>query len=81
VHVGILWVLLIGFVVGAVAKFFIPGKNPSGCLITSVLGIGGAWVGQRLIWMAGFHGPVGFIGSVLGAMIILAIYHALSRKS
>ena len=78
---SVLGVILIGFFVGAVAKFFTPGKNPQGCLITSLLGIGGAWVGQRLIWAIGFEGSVGFIGSVIGAMVILLIYHAVSKRS
>jgi uncharacterized membrane protein YeaQ/YmgE (transglycosylase-associated protein family) len=79
--VGLLIVILIGFLVGVVAKLFIPGPNPRGCLITSLLGIAGAWVGQRLIWAVGLQGSVGFIGSVIGAMVILLVYHAVTRKS
>ena len=72
-------VLLIGFFVGAVAKFFMPGKKPHGCIVTSLLGIAGAWVGQQILWTLGMSRSIGFIGSVLGAMIILFIYQAVRK--
>lgn len=72
-------VLLIGFFVGAVAKFFMPGKKPHGCVITSLLGVAGAWVGQQILWTLGMSRSVGFIGSVLGAMIILFAYQAIRK--
>jgi len=77
--VYLIFVLIIGFLAGAVAKFFMPGKKPHGCLVTSLLGICGAWVGQRLFWGIVLSRPVGFLGSVLGAMILLFIYQ-LVRK-
>lgn len=73
-------VLLIGFLVGAVAKFFMPGKKPQGCIVTSLLGICGAWVGQQLLFTLGTSRSVGFIGSVLGAMIILFIYQMVRKE-
>ncbi len=72
-------VLLIGFFVGVVAKFFMPGKKPHGCVVTSLLGIGGAWVGQQVLWTLGMSRSVGFLGSVLGAMIILFIYQMVRK--
>lgn len=72
-------VLLIGFFVGAVAKFVMPGKKPHGCLVTSLLGIAGAWVGQQVLSSLGLGRTVGFLGSVLGAMIILFIYQLLRK--
>ena len=72
-------VLLIGFFVGIVAKFVMPGKKPHGCLVTSLLGIAGAWVGQQILSMLGMSRSVGFLGSVLGAMIILFIYQMIRK--
>lgn len=75
----ILWTILIGFVVGAIANFLMPGKGPQGFVMTTVLGIAGAWVGSWVFGLLGFVGSVGFIGSVIGAMIILAIYRAMNK--
>lgn len=72
-------VLIIGFFAGAVAKFFMPGKRPHGCIVTSLLGVAGAWVGQQLLWTLGMSRPVGFIGSVFGAMIILFVYQMVRK--
>jgi uncharacterized membrane protein YeaQ/YmgE (transglycosylase-associated protein family) len=80
----ILWTLLIGFVVGAIAKLVMPGRDPGGILVTIALGIAGAflaaWLGHAVGWyrMRG-QGP-GFIASVLGAVLILAIYRAASGR-
>jgi uncharacterized membrane protein YeaQ/YmgE (transglycosylase-associated protein family) len=79
-NVYLISVLVIGFFAGAIAKFFMPGKKPHGCLVTSLLGICGAWVGQQLLWTLGMSRPVCFIGSVLGAMILLFIYQALRKE-
>ena len=80
---GILSALLIGLLVGAVAKFLMPGKDPGGCLITSLLGIAGgamgAYIGQGLgLYQVGE--PAGFIGAVLGAMLLLLIYRLVLGK-
>jgi uncharacterized membrane protein YeaQ/YmgE (transglycosylase-associated protein family) len=75
----LIWVILIGFVIGTVAKWLVPGKEPGGFIVTTLLGIGGSWVGSMLSGMLGFGGSVGFIGSVIGAVIILAIYHAVKK--
>jgi uncharacterized membrane protein YeaQ/YmgE (transglycosylase-associated protein family) len=74
-----LWTILIGFLAGVIAKFLMPGKGPEGIIITTLLGIAGAWVGSWLAGMAGMSPNVGLIGSVVGAMVILAVHRALSK--
>lgn len=79
---GIIWTILIGFIIGVVAKFLMPGKDPGGFIITTLLGIAGAWLGGWLfVNVLGMTSTVGFIGSVIGAMILLAIYRAFNRSS
>jgi uncharacterized membrane protein YeaQ/YmgE (transglycosylase-associated protein family) len=75
---GILWTIIIGFVAGVIAKFIMPGENePSGFILTSILGIVGAFVatflGQALGWYRPGEGA-GLIGAVVGAIIVLVIY-------
>jgi uncharacterized membrane protein YeaQ/YmgE (transglycosylase-associated protein family) len=81
---SIVWILVIGLVVGAIAKLLMPGKDPGGCIITILLGIAGAFVasylGQALGWYQPGQ-PAGFIGSVVGAMILLLLYRFLFRRS
>ena len=73
----LLWMLIIGLIVGAIAKAIMPGHDPGGIVVTILLGIGGSVVagliGRAIGW---YHEgePVGFIASVIGAIIILAIY-------
>jgi uncharacterized membrane protein YeaQ/YmgE (transglycosylase-associated protein family) len=81
---GIVLTIVIGFLAGIVAKFLFPGRNePSGFILTTILGIVGAFVatflGQALGWYRYGEGA-GFIGAVVGAMIVLAIWGALSRQ-
>ena len=78
----ILWTIIIGLIVGAVAKLLMPGKDPGGFIITALIGIVGAvigtYVGQALnLYNVGE--PAGFIGSVIGAMILLFIYRLIAR--
>jgi len=82
---GILWTIIIGFVAGVVAKFIVPGSNePSGFLLTTILGIVGAFVasylGQALGWYTAGEGA-GFIGAIVGAVLILLIWGFVSRRS
>jgi len=74
---SIVWTLIIGFFVGLVAKFLMPGRDPAGFIITIVLGIGGAflasWLGRELGWYRQGE-SAGFLGAVVGAVILLAIY-------
>jgi uncharacterized membrane protein YeaQ/YmgE (transglycosylase-associated protein family) len=74
---NILWTIIIGFIVGVVAKLLMPGRDPGGILMTIVLGIAGAllatFLGRSLGWYA--HGQsAGFIASVVGAFLLLFIY-------
>ena len=74
---GILWTIIIGFIAGIIAKFLMPGRDPGGFIITTLLGIAGAFVatylGEAVGWYRAGEGA-GFIGAVVGAIIILAIY-------
>lgn len=79
----LLWMALIGLVVGALAKLIMPGKDPGGILITMLLGIAGAllagWIGRAVGWYQPGQ-PAGFIMSLVGAIILLAIYRMVKRR-
>ena len=81
--VGFLWAIIIGFVAGALAKLIMPGKGPGGFVITILLGIAGSvvatWLGRMLGWYNGDQ-SARFIGSIVGAVIILAIYRTFVRN-
>ena len=81
---GIITTLVIGFIVGLVAKMLMPGRDPGGFIITILLGIAGAFIANYLGSAMGFYRanePAGFIASVIGAMILLAIYRfAIGRR-
>ncbi len=74
-----IWTLIVGLVVGAIAKMLMPGKDPGGFIITMILGVLGAFVahfiGQSLGWY-NEGDPAGFVASVVGAVVLLAIYRA-----
>lgn len=81
---SILWTIIIGFLAGVVAKFLIPGPNePSGFVLTTILGIVGAFVasylGQALGWYAPGEGA-GIIGAIVGAIIVLMVWAFLSKR-
>jgi uncharacterized membrane protein YeaQ/YmgE (transglycosylase-associated protein family) len=81
---GIIWTIIIGFLAGVVAKFIMPGKNePSGFILTTILGIVGAflatWLGQALGWYRPGEGA-GFIGAIVGAIIVLAIWGMIAGR-
>lgn len=81
---GILWTIIIGFVAGIIAKFLMPGRDPGGFIITTLLGIAGAFVatylGEAVGWYRAGEGA-GFIGAIVGAVIILAIYRMIAGRS
>ena len=80
---SIIWTIIIGFVVGLIARALMPGKDVSGFIVTTLLGIGGAFVGKFLGEALGFyHGdePAGFFMSLVGAMLLLLIFHVFNRK-
>ena len=79
-----LWVIIIGAVVGLIAKFLVPGRDPGGFIVTPLIGIGGAVVATFLGQYLHFYEPgqnAGFIASVVGAVIILLIYRAIRGRS
>ena len=80
----IIWTIIVGFLVGIVAKLFHPGKESMGFIMTTILGIGGSvfatFIGQALgLYQAG--SAAGFIGAVIGAIILLVIYGALRSRA
>jgi uncharacterized membrane protein YeaQ/YmgE (transglycosylase-associated protein family) len=81
---GILWTLIVGLVVGALAKLFMPGKDPGGIIITMLLGVAGALVagflGRALGWYAHPGEGPGIIVSIIGAMILLGLYRLVVRR-
>ncbi len=78
---GIIWTIIIGFVAGLIAKWIMPGRNePSGFILTTILGIVGAFVASYLGRALGWYEPgegAGFIGAVVGAIILLVAYRAI----
>ena len=80
---GIIWAIIIGFIAGLIAKFLMPGRDPGGFIITTVLGVVGAlvatWLGQAIGWYRPGEGA-GLIGAVVGAVIILAIYRMVAGR-
>ena len=81
---SIIWTIIIGFVAGIIAKLITPGRNePSGFIMTTLLGIVGAflasWLGQAIGWYRPGEGA-GFIGAIVGAVIVLLIWSMLSRR-
>jgi uncharacterized membrane protein YeaQ/YmgE (transglycosylase-associated protein family) len=76
----ILWTILIGLVIGAVAKLLMPGNDPGGLIVTILLGIAGAFVARWIGQTAGWYGPnenAGFLASVGGAILLLILYRLL----
>jgi uncharacterized membrane protein YeaQ/YmgE (transglycosylase-associated protein family) len=78
---GVIWIILIGLVAGILARLLSPGpNNPSGFILTAVLGIAGAffatWIGQAIGWYRPDQGA-GFIGATVGALVVLFIWHRL----
>ena len=81
---GIIWTIIIGFVAGIIAKFIMPGRNePSGFILTTILGIIGAFLatflGQAVGWYHAGEGA-GLIGAIVGAIIVLAIWGMISSR-
>jgi uncharacterized membrane protein YeaQ/YmgE (transglycosylase-associated protein family) len=81
---GLIGTIIIGFLAGLVAKFLHPGRDPGGFIITTLLGIVGAvvatYLGQAIGWYRAGEGA-GFLGAVVGAVIILALYSAMARRN
>ena len=81
---GILWTIIIGFIAGIIAKFIMPGdKEPSGFIMTTILGIVGAFVASYLGRALGWYNPgegAGLIGAVVGAIIVLFVYGLITSR-
>jgi uncharacterized membrane protein YeaQ/YmgE (transglycosylase-associated protein family) len=81
---GLIWTIIVGFVVGVVAKFVHPGRDSMGFIMTTLLGVAGAFVatylGQLIGWYQAGQGA-GFIGATVGAIIILLIYGRFAAPS
>lgn len=79
----ILYMLVIGLIVGALAKFAMPGRDPGGIIITIVIGIAGAmlagFIGREMHWYSMNQGA-GFLASILGAMLLLAGYRLIRSR-
>ena len=79
-----LWVILIGLVIGAVAKLLMPGRDPGGVIVTILLGIAGSivgtWLGRAIGWYQEGQ-SAGFLMSVVGALLLLGIYHLVRKRS
>lgn len=76
----ILWMAIIGLIVGALAKLVMPGRDPGGIIVTMLIGVAGAllagFLGRAVGWYSAGE-PAGFIASILGAIALLAIYRAV----
>jgi uncharacterized membrane protein YeaQ/YmgE (transglycosylase-associated protein family) len=80
----VLWTIVIGLVAGVLAKFLMPGKDPGGIIITMLLGIAGSVVANFLGSLVGFYQQgerAGLIASILGAVLILAIYRRFKKTA
>lgn len=79
---GILWTIIVGLIVGALAKLIMPGKDPGGIIITILLGIAGSFVGSFIGKLLGFgtNYSAGFIMSLLGALLLLGLYRLITGK-
>lgn len=80
---SIIWTILIGFVVGIVAKFLMPGRDPAGFIITVIIGIVGSVIATYLGRFMGFYQvgeSAGFIAAVLGAIILLFLYRLVTGR-
>lgn len=80
---GIIWTIIIGFIAGIIAKLLTPGRDPGGFIVTTLLGIVGAfvatWLGQAIGWYRPGEGA-GLIGAIVGAVIVLFIYHMIAGR-
>jgi uncharacterized membrane protein YeaQ/YmgE (transglycosylase-associated protein family) len=80
---SIVWMLVVGLIVGAIAKLLMPGRDPGGMLVTMMLGVAGALVagflGRALGWYREGE-PAGILASIIGAILILAVYRLFAKR-
>lgn len=80
----ILWTLIVGLVVGAIAKLLMPGRDPGGFIITSLIGVAGSFVASYLGRALGLYttgSAPGLIASILGAMLLLLVYRVIKGRT
>jgi uncharacterized membrane protein YeaQ/YmgE (transglycosylase-associated protein family) len=81
---GILWTLIIGLVVGAIAKLLMPGRDPGGIIVTMLIGVAGAllagFLGRAMGWYNDPGEGPGIIAAIIGAMILLFLYRLISGR-
>ncbi len=81
---SLIWTIVIGFVVGVIAKLLTPGRDPAGFFITAAIGIGGSllmtFVGKTMGWYQPGQ-SAGFLAAIVGAIVLLVAYHLISRRS
>ena len=77
---GIIVTIIVGFIVGLIARAIMPGNQSMGFIMTTILGIVGALVGQFGANALGMAGPVGWIGSIIGAIIVLFLYGMITKR-
>lgn len=79
---ALLWTILIGLVIGALAKLFMPGRDPGGIIVTILIGIAGAivagFLGRAVGWYSPYE-PAGLLASIFGAMLLLFLYRKLKK--
>lgn len=81
---NILWTIIVGLVVGALAKLIMPGRDPGGIIVTILLGIAGAFIASFVGRQLGWYGPgqsAGIVASIIGAIVLLLIYRLFQRPS
>jgi uncharacterized membrane protein YeaQ/YmgE (transglycosylase-associated protein family) len=80
----LLWMLIVGLIVGALAKLVMPGRDPGGIIVTMLLGVAGSVIAGLIGRAVGWYSegqPAGFISSIIGAVILLAIYRLIIGRS
>jgi uncharacterized membrane protein YeaQ/YmgE (transglycosylase-associated protein family) len=80
---GLLWTLVVGLVVGLLAKLLLPGRDPGGFIVTMLIGVAGAFVASYLGKVLGYYHPneaPGLIASVLGSMLLLLLYRVIGGR-
>ena len=80
----LIWMLIIGLVVGALAKLIVPGRDPGGVIVTMLIGVAGSFIAGAIGHAVGWYGPgqsAGFVASIAGAVILLVIYHAIRGRT
>lgn len=78
---GLIWTLIIGLIVGAIAKLIMPGRDPGGILVTMLIGVAGALLAGFLGRAVGWYDPgegAGIIASIIGALLLLWIYRKMT---